>query len=368
MRTAAILATLLISLALTGCIGQTPTPDTPASEPTTDGPGPEGPPAKTAPGAAEPASAEAARWIQDRWSGQEDLVLVDETSTSITALSVPAVNDCMFVCARAFFPLEGDTYVPPGTAELTVTASWDDPPTRPATQATLAWEPASTEDNSRMPIANGEPVTIDVAPEDWDDPLQPTSLWWFAVELAADPAGTDPAGTDVQLEVVAHRNATLPTYTPPQDRWSANGTRILVDGVQRTNSLVVADPVVTPTIGSEIWFCVLGCDGVGWVPQGGSTVPQGTDAIEATVTWDWQHPTKPELNWFLEDGTRGTFEVVDDGDAQRTFRLELPDGTADSPWQNRSAWQFFATWETQGRNGGLMDGTMTLTATAFRDA
>lgn len=361
---ATLLAILLLVTLLAGCLGSgSEAGGNNLSPEPVDGPPEE--PASNATSDRDPTSQKATQWVEEHWGDQAEITLVDGTGQVWTGVSSSSdgggTGACLTPCEAAFFRPDPGEIVAPGTERLKVTVSWSEPP---GMQIDLFYEPASGED---MPpfndVPNGEPFTIPVDDLDRDAALQPASLWWFNLWPSADPGGALPP-SDVQLTVVAKRNATLPEIGPAPERGNASGDATLVDEATLTYRAGVH-----PTPGCMGLFvsCHPPDPGPWWTSRTGELVREDATTVRASLSWNRPLPVRPELD-AIHAGGRVRMEIVEDDPTQmqRIYETSVPGEAVDSPWQQRSLWRFSPVFETQGQEAGISGGSFTLTVTAIR--
>ena len=101
-----------------------------------------------------------------------------------------------------------------------------------------------------------------------------------------------------------------------------------------------------------------------WSPPNGTLVPP--DALRVLATVQWSAPAAKPILTFDAPGAGGPMTLVQDGDAERVYEVEVTPATADSPYQARSRWSFSATWETGGQAAAVFPGSMTVHLAALR--
>lgn len=284
---------------------------------------------------------------------------VDGGST-LSSAQLTACDTCI-----ASIEIPDDRSVHPGTDRIAVELDWEDPQTAPSVEVRLRWDPPVGEDGSEARTEPGN-ITVPVSSNQTDVPFANATEWSFDVDAFADPAGSHPdLEIDVTMTIV--RDGPVPEIPVPRDPWDGTDEIALVDEVPRTTTLAARAP--------GIWFyqgASSGCicsDGFGftWPVEEGSLVPAGAERVRAVLTWDWSSPAKPSL-YRSVDGDAQPMEVVEDGDGRRVFEADVPDDLVDSVFRRRSDWSFYASLETQGQDVGAVSGSMTLTATAQRNA
>lgn len=294
-------------------------------------------------------------WVQAYWGADVQKTLLDAGGT-VMNYATTGVITCPLQCTDVFFPLE--TPVAPGTERIEVTVRYARPGTAPGMVMDFAYRTAAEDSVTFMQVEPDTPVVIDVAPSDWDAPLQARSLWWFDLFPRTDGADHI-SDMEVSITVVAHRAAELPEFPEPADPWARGNTVVLQAGASRANQALR-----TPETNS-----CFDCEGFFWESDGTGLVGPGAGTITATLAWDWPGSTKPRLGYWNGVNVEGGFlELAEDGPTSRTFTLPVAPEEVDSPYQARSAWGFFATLETEGQPGGLVLGAMTLDASVARAA
>lgn len=350
-------AFVVAAVLLAGCAGAEP-PSQAGAHPavtSTNTPGPATTAAGNATGNASAAEAGTA-WVLETWGALRELPLLDVRRSVENLVTTSALN-CPVNCFDAFvFPPLG-TVVPPGTASVLVTATWTARATAPGMVMNLFWRTASEKEPQHAEVTSGAPFEIKAQPADWDAPFQKLSHWWFDFFPTSSAADAIPE-MELQVKVVAVRGAELPIIEAPADPWAAGSTVALHTGDARKN-LAWRVPGVTNAC--------LDCQGFGWESVGKGLVALGTAKVQAKLAWDWPGPTKPAL-WFYDFANdKGVaMAVTQDGEQARTFEAAVPPELFDSPYQARSVWVFFALFDTQGQNAGVINGSMSLDAVAVK--
>jgi hypothetical protein len=333
-------------LLLAGCLGASEQPlvqdgdnPPPGSTPVAD------PPAANATGGARNATsavgglaAQANAWAQGQWGGRGEVVLVDETATVDNLVSIAGVSPCLLDCTGAFFT-PGKLFVPPGTASVEVTPTFTAP--TPTTKVRLYYHTAADAPIVGVDVEPASTLSIPTGPEDADAPLQPASLWWFFFIPYGDPAGTTP-DFELSAKIVAKRGAgELPVFGEPKDPWASGPSIALAHD------------------SADVTLCV-GC-AFGWDASGPGLVAPGAGKLHATVAWTWAGPTKATLHYanMLSNDIK-PLEMVEDGDASRTFELAAPSGELDSPYQQRSGWGFIVFADANDLPGPVALGSVTV--------
>lgn len=367
-----LMIALLAVVPLAGCIGGLggggagPGADATADGGTDDGSGP-GSGVAAEGQTPEADEADSRPHVHDRWDGQTEKVLVDETYTTRTRTEVQP-GDGLLSVARdvAFGPDEVHIsfpeghIVPPGTDRVVVEATWpEDPVPEAAREAYLVYRSAGDEEFEELDY-QGTPAmwTIDTDVEMADDGHAEMSVWQLRLELRTeihDALGHVPStegGLDVDVRVTAHRvNGSLP-LEPPHPDWYADGSRI--DLVSDGGTDQAADA----------WFYQVGTDGEAYPAAGYADgtdhpiVPPGTRTLVAEVTWSNEAPTGPALpvgpdvQWnngrFYE---WNDFEPTTSEEGRTLYVLPVTEDMTDGMYQGNSRWSF--RWALFGQDTGV---------------
>lgn len=343
---------LAASSALAGCLG--------GAEPPAQQPQPAGFPG-TLPAGSDPGATSndsitpATAWVRDYWGEKTEVTLVEDSGTVRNLFQFPT-GGCISCFGAFFAPGEGQ-FVAPGSEAVEVTATWTPPPTAPGLTMTLFHRTAADGDVQEAELRSGEPLRIPVRAEDADAPLAPGSQWWFFLMPDLGAAGSAFPEVEVQFKAVAKRGPALPEFAEPPDPWGAATRLALLQGETAQEQLALLGPLG--------WFC-LQCRN-GWEPPGPALVPAGSARLEATLSWDWAGPTKPMLHYWNAKVQGGpALAIAQDGDRQRSFALDVPPDQVDSPYQRRTTWGFFVSFDSQGQDAGAALGTMTLDVAVAR--
>ncbi|HEV8359356.1 MAG TPA: hypothetical protein VGR28_02765 [Candidatus Thermoplasmatota archaeon] len=360
MRSLPLLAAIAILLA--GCLGSS-APSEPASPVTPTGTDPQAadgsasPPSGAAAGAAGDGVNRATALVREYWGDRTEVVLIDDTGTVDNEGDTDVVN-CLLNCFNAFFmPAEG-MFVAPGTATVEVTATWTAPPTAPSMRMAFAYRTAADADEVEGEIASGETVTIQVGPGDADAPLAPASQWWFSFFPHASPAGSV-TPTEIAVKAVAKRApGDLPVFGDAPDPWKGQSRVALVQGAGGEQQILF-----TPQT-----FSCFNCR-TGWDSAGGALVGEGARSLEATLSWTWPGPAKPVLHYWnaVAGDNDEVVPLATDGDTSRAFALDsIPSDQLDSPYQHRSTWGFWVSFEGGPVPAGAAVGTLSLDVSVAR--
>lgn len=347
----ACLAIGLLVAPLAGCVGgSAPTSDGGSSDGTADAddatPGTE-----AAPGSGD------REHVHDRWDGEEEKVLVDETITTRTRTDVQpddglasAARDVAFGPDEVHFRPEEGEIVPPGTEKVVVSASWPEEQAPQATrQAALLYRSA---DDETMQFTEYRTTpgrwTIDTTLEMADGGHAKASVWKFRLELRTmlespvfSTAPSTEGGLEVDVTVVAHRvNGSLPKEAPHPD-WYADDPEL---GIYSGSGSAEA-------LGA--WFYQVGPDG-SLYPAGAyvngtqhTIIPPSTRLLVAEINWTDGSATpgavaaEPDLQWnngrFFE-WNRWTPETTEPG--RHVYELPLEPGMTDGIYPGTSRWRF----------------------------
>lgn len=355
------IAVLLLSLAIAGCLGSGGGPESPTSS------SPDDATSADASGNVSAAPAETEH-VHDRWDGETEKVLLDETYTTRTRTDVdpdqPLVDlasELTFGPDEVPFRLSEGTIVPPGTDKVVVEASWPEEQAPQAErQASLAYRTADRR-QEQTTERTGTPAnwTIDTSVEDADGGHAKFSVWTFRIELRTVPAGgmlgpapSTEGGLDVDVKVTAHRvNGSLPKE-PAHPEWYGNASK--VDIYNNTGSAEAAGA----------WYWQVGPDG-SFFPAGeyvnGSEhriVPPGTKLLVAEINWSNASPTaaaggvEPYLQWNNGQPFDWTkWEADESGDGYRRYLLEVEPGMTDGLYPGTSRWRF--RYSLSGQDPGV---------------
>ncbi|MCA1819001.1 MAG: hypothetical protein LC620_02940 [Halobacteriales archaeon] len=363
----ALLLVLLTVPVLAGCLGQgTPADVQPLA---TDQPGANpaqapvsgqlanGTLAGNVSGAAGGLVAAAQQWTSDLWKGQDKLTLIEDTRPTANYPGVRGLAECLWNCYDAFFVPKKGAFVPPGASTVEVTATWTVPATAPAVAMDFAYRTAGDADPVAGTIESNKPLTITVGPKDADAPFAPWSQWWFDLFPHADPAGAA-TDFDVKLLVVVHKGPDAPAFDPPKDPW--NGGAIIPLSKFSADETTFTTPQTFSCPGNCRW---------GFDSKGPGLVADGASKVVVTIAWTWSGPTKVVLFAFPPGADQPVpFTVAKDGDTSRTFEIQPPAGSFDSPFQQRSGWFLLARPDGGTLPVGAAQGTMTLEAQAVKGA
>lgn len=292
-------------------------------------------------------------WVRDYWGEQTEIVVADATIRPDGGLT--AAGMCVVACGGGGVPFRDGALIAPGTQQVDLTVTYTAPPTAPGASLRVYYGTSADGPAGSGNLTSGQTLSIPVTKDNTDAPFQKASLWWFWMIPVGEPGG---AAFDlpVGVKVVAKRGPQLPTFPEASDYWGKATAKPLVDGPDRSNTLLYF-------MGD--WFYCYPCQGSGWSAGKGRLVPEGSQRIEATVQWDWPGPAKPVLNFWNSDSV-GVMTLVKDGASERTYEVAVPEDEFDSPYQSRSLWGFWTDWETNGSNSAVVAGSMTLKADVVR--
>lgn len=307
-------------------------------------------------------------WTRERWGGQDQIPVVDETRTVRAPAEVHAAGreSTWLGSAQVFRPGPG-LFVLPGTTQVDVTVDWETQPEGLPLEADLLVGTADenpswlNDEHERIDeVQAGDTVTLNVDAEDWDDPYQDASLWWFGLNIEPETVSV-PTEVELSVQATAHRDGEIPSTLVAYAPWQGQDRIQLLDGSERSNDILMDGPG-----SSRLYHCPDRCDGLVWGPPAGPLVPDEADTVRATIRWEGDLPSRPVLDWVVEPDASGSMELVDAGKDYRTFETDVPNRLADSIWQNRTAWYFRADLETAGQDPDAYSGSMTLSAEAIR--
>lgn len=351
---------LLLVVPLAGCVGGSG--GGPAGANGTDG-GPSTP-ATTSGNASAAAST---KHVHDRWEGRTVAPVIDRTVATGATTDVeptgPALFTliCAFTCGSSveFAPQEGRV-VPPGTANVTLTASWDEtPPPGQEFQVMADYMPANaTEWIDLGEIESGQSVEINTTVEMADGGHAEQSLWRFRLFVlqCSEESGIAICLTrfssdemQIDVDVQAHRGPGELPLEPPHPDWWGDGPVRGVAAVQgQANSAGVGPYFVNLTAAAE------GSFGMGTIYEFVSgdehdPVPPDTAQLVANVTWSNDAATadaagvRPFLLYYHGQGFRfRTWAPEEVGDGSARFTMPLQRNMTDGMYvENRSRWAFF---------------------------
>lgn len=297
----------------------------------------------------------ATAWVRNYWQDRMEVVLIEETG-SVSNEGDTDVLNCLLNCNNAFFTPGNGTFVAPGAKTVEVTASWTPPPTAPSMAMGLAYRTAADADEVFQFVESGATLSIPVTDKDADAPFAPASQWWFSFFPQARPVGSV-TPTEIAVKVVVKRAAGLPVFGEAKDPWGGKPSVALAH--------LQGD--------EQIWFTPMtfscfNCQ-TGWDSRGPGLVGEGARRIEATATWSWPGPAKPVLHyWNSVAGNAGeVVPLATDGETSRVFVLEsFPPEQTDSPYQQRSTWGFWVSFDGGPVPAGTAIGTLSIDVVAFR--
>lgn len=306
--------------------------------------------------AGTPAESVGTKWVKDYWGAQQTLTLLDVTGNSGQLIGAAGQASIGY---GAFFELPAGKVVPPGTSELEITFVHTPAATTPQVDRyVFDYGTAATDDIDGQDATPGTPIVIKVGSKDADAPLSTTSNWWFWIRPVS--TGTDGwflQGSDVAIKVVAKRAPTLPSYPEPADPWNGAAKLDLIKGATNDVTLVTSEPA----FGN---FIFAGSNG--FVIEKG-IVPPGTKKIVATLTWTSPGASVPVLSYYHDMENFGPMTVVEDGDMSRTFEFAVPEKLTDSPYAERSLYEFWFNLEGSPAPVGVTGpGTYTLDLSATK--
>lgn len=351
-----LLAVALLVVPLAGCIGGTGGNGTGGGSAPAD---------TTVEGDASPdvSAPTATEHVHDRWDGQEVRSVVDRTvatrATTDAEPTGPLLDTfiCVFICGSyvEFAPAEGEI-VPPGTEEVTFTASWDaSPPAGHEFRIFADYLPADAGDYQDLAeIENGETYTINTTTEMADGGHAKQSLWKFRVfvircttDEGAEICTTRLSNEELEFDVTveAHRvDGPLPKE-PAHPDWWADGTARPVGSASGQASTTGAGVYHVNASSSSIYISTTyaSLNGTEHAP-----VPPGTARLTANVTWTNEAPTadaagvQPFMLWYDSSGVRyRMWQPEEVGDGQARFELPIdPDQTDGMYAKERSRWLF----------------------------
>lgn len=353
------LASILVLLALAGCIGGAPAD---AGEPTNDSPTVVKDPDNYT--YVDNASFETGGHVHDYWGGEDELTVVDRTERMGRFTVETAGEDPERIGVMR--PPAG-TVIPQGTATVRVTVSWEtqyggevyeNPQLRVRTADDHEFRHAAD-------IENGDTVTIE-STNAWNDlPHRQLSGWAFAifVEPVASP-GALWYQADVTMEVVAERGLELPVFPAHPDHWKG---RSEIDLFEAEPGTMVWDPE-NPLYGSA---CIgQGCQGPydgSHRPDNGTVVPFDAATVRVRVEPTSQSPTRVGLAYHGADSWEyARPEPAETDDRTRIYEIPVTPEMADGPYNEQSLWRF-RPYITDPVEDGVYAGGYRMSATVHRN-
>lgn len=331
--------------------------------------------------------------VHDYWRGQSEVTLLDAeldlTKMRVGTTMADASEEFNYFSAAVLYankrfpkyliplPETEDTpaLVYPGTKEVQVTFTWNDAPPMPPEYA-LAYAPAN--DNSETELerqTSGGTWTIPVTPEMTDNGHQIYTLWEFYIvpvnEVTEAPDYRPSFVTEPIHVTIKVIRGDEPFPEPPHPTfWAGSDTywvRTFDNGTYSSTGtgVFVSDPKFQPA--KE------------------RIVPPGTGRLSVVLKWTFDHPTplapkydlyyhgasvSPAWQGPVADWPKAT--LVEEGDSQRVFEIEVAPGETDGYYQSKSGWRFAARPEGHSPDERTPDQNMarriTIQIDAHRDA
>lgn len=177
--------------------------------------------------------------LHDYWTGREQVTLFDgELDGSQSAVDSALVAAAFEREARAggvFFLIPEGNIVFEGTGRMVITATWSDPL---VTSLGVSYKHANTPEFSEMlPLENGVPLELDIAPEMCDMPHSSTSRWAFFFGPMGNPSASMGA-FGLKLDIVKMRDIAL--FPGHPDLFFGETQKALFDGHHRTEKVSYA--------------------------------------------------------------------------------------------------------------------------------
>lgn len=358
--TIGLVAVLLVALPLAGCVG--------GSGGSAAGPDAvQGNASDEAGGVVNTSADTRQAHVHDRWEGRKAATVIDRTVSTGATTDVDPTGPVLFTLICAFTcgssaeltPEEG-RIVPPGTSNVTLTASWDETPPPGQEFRVLAdyMSANATEWIDLGEIESGRPVTINTTVAMADGGHAKQSLWRFRLFVlqCAEESGIgicltrfDTREVSIDLAVEAERDDGPLPLEPPHPDWWADGPVRDVATVQGRASHAGVGPYfvnLTDTAEGSFGFGTI----YEFVPGGQhDPVPPGTVQLTANVTWSNDAPTadaagvRPFLLYYHGAGFRFlTWPADETGDGSARFTMRIQSNMTDGMYNvNRSRWSFF---------------------------
>jgi hypothetical protein len=172
--------------------------------------------------------------LHDYWQGKERVTIMD-ADVEVDQFMALAFT---FFNAREGTPGVGGTWftlpegglVYEGTGKMEITPTWTDPT---VTGALLRYRsPGATDFSEPMALAQGQPLSIDVAPEMTDMPHDKESRWMFL--LSAPQGGTLLGKVHMRVDIVRMGDITL--FPGHPELFGGANTLVLFDGAAKSSS------------------------------------------------------------------------------------------------------------------------------------
>lgn len=363
-------AACLTILLVAGCLGEGSGLDDTAPEASGDDTG--------GTGDAHPDTADRPH-VHDRWNGRSRVTVVGRTVSTGTLADLDPRRSvwenayCVLACPSVikFAPREGNI-VPPGTENVTFTASWNaSAPPRNEILVSASYMAANMTSFEvfASDIDSGSTHQIRTTVPMADGGHAKQSLWRFRLTVAqcSQDAGcftgrTEVEPFEVEVTVMAHRtNGTLPKEPPHPDWWTDGPARTVATVQGRADragagaySANLSDPLSNPSVST----------GYVYLPgERVEPVPPGTQVLAARVNWTNQAPlsaaagAEPWLSYRNSGGQTffRNWEAERVGNGTAVFIKPLQGNQTDGMYsRNRSRWSFLFGFEGE-RETGLND-------------
>lgn len=364
MRTRLVVLCLLTVL-IAGCVGINPSPEGQSQ----DIGGNESNPGKHPQPTNRP-------HVHDRWNGQTKVTVIDRAVSTGTLADLDPRQSvwenayCVLACPSVieFAPKEGNI-VPPGTENVTFTASWNaSAPPRNEILVSASYMSANTTSfevfASDIDSGSAHQIRTTVPMADGGHAKQ--SLWRFRLTVAqcSQDAGcftgrTEVEPFEVEVTVTAHRtNGTLPKEPPHPDWWADGPARTVATVQGRANragagaySMNLSDPASQRSVSTS--YAYLPGETV-------NPVPPGTRLLAARVNWTNDAPSsaaagaEPWLSYRNNGGQTffRSWEPDRVGTGTAVFVEPFQGNETDGMYvQNRSRWSFLFGFEGEQETG-----------------
>lgn len=339
------LVAVALAVVSAGCLGQGALGPSGNETPTGDDP-------SKAPGEDDPV---ARPHVHDRWDGAEQVAVVSGVVATGDARDLDpngsllgqAIGGVLGSKTVTFRPDAGEI-VPPGTGNVTVEATWEDPaPPGATTEVTLSYMPADATRWTALSTETGSGTwTIETTVEMADGGHAQGSLWRFALTVCrrqpdgtCSPPWTQPS-MEIEVDVTALRDEGPLPREPPHPDWWANGS------IRHVH----ADGATAEAVGAGIYN--VGTDGT-FFPMAAfvngtqhDLVPPETRLLVVEFNWTDDSPTADALGvrpWVIWTNGGEPFQQMSPRSRETghwVFALPIASEMTDGMYADRSRWRF----------------------------
>lgn len=282
--------------------------------------------------------------IHDYWSGRDRVTLFDEDVTVEPFEALPFTFFNLFqqrpALGGTFFELPEGAIVYEGTGQLEFTATWSE---ATVTGMELQYQSAASGDFSEpTPLANDEAFVVDVTPQMTDMPHATTSRWVFLLRPAA---GQSMVGAfHVKIDVLRMRDITL--FPGHPQLFAGANTMTLFEGVGESSQSNFATQIAGFATGGGFEDDGIVAEKV--VPMEAMTMTANltitdvsTSTGEATEVWVYFKPADSRRYY------RGNLVAGDFASGTLQFAWPVEMHMTDSPYATESQWRFDVRVGTQ---------------------